>query len=198
MTFYNIIFGILFLGACQAFLFSLNSETDTRLIALVALMIFNDAVNTAEAVEQRDFGYTIEMKLIDLASFLVLATSLILLSENTKNFLDVPIYPSLPEFIKHPSVPPALLLAYCGLVAGWNRTSKDIRQRSEWPWHLIAAVSAIVIALLVLVALRPVRIEHSAAYTLVIGMAMAGTLGYLFSYSFIKQKSHAAPEMNRV
>lgn len=188
MTFYNIIFGILFLGACQAFLLSLNCGTDTRLITLVALMIFNDAVNTAEVVEQRQFAYTIEMKLIDLASFLVLATTLILLSENTKNFLDVPIYPSLPEFIKHPSVPPALLLVYCGLVAGWNRTSTDISQQSEWPWHLIAAVSAIVGALLALVVLRPFRIEHSTAYSLVIGIAMAGTLGYLFSYSFIKKK----------
>jgi cytochrome bd-type quinol oxidase subunit 2 len=188
MTFYNIIFGILFLGACQAVLLSLNRETDTGLITLVALMIFNDAVNTAEAVEERKFDYTIGMKLIDLASFLVLATTLILLSENTKNFLDAPIYSSLPEWIRHPSVPPALLLVYCGLVAGWNRASKDIWKRSEWPWYLIASVIAIVIALLVLVGLRPSRLAHSTAYALVTGIAVLGTLGYLVSYSFIKKE----------
>ena len=188
MTFYNIIFGILFLAACQAVLLSLNRETDTALIALVALMIFNDAVNTAEAVEERKFDYTVGMKLIDLASFLVLATTLILLSENTKNFLDAPVYPSLPEWIRHPSVPPVLLLVYCGLVAGWNRASKDIWKRSEWPWYLVASVVAIVIALLVLVGLRPSRIAHSTAYALVTGIAMLGTLGYLVSYSFIKKE----------
>ncbi len=188
MTFYNIIFGILFLGACQALLLSLNAETDTRLITLVALMIFNDAVNTAEVVEQREFAYTIRMKLIDLASFLVFSTTLILLSEHTKNFLDAPVYSSLPAFLKHPSTPPILLLVYCGLVAAWNRASTDIRQKSEWPWHLIVAVSAIVLALLVLVVLRPVRIEHSTAYNLVTGIAMLGTLGYLVSYSFINQR----------
>lgn len=188
MTFYNIIFGILFLGACQAFLISLSCETDTWLITLVALMIFNDAVNTAEVVEQRQFDYTIWMKLIDLVSFLVLAATLILLSEGTKNFLDAPIYLDLPEFIRHPSIPPALLLVYCGLVAGWNWTSKDIRKRSEWPWYLIIAVSVIVIALLVLVVLRPVRDEHSALYPLVTVIAMVATLGYLFSYTLIKKK----------
>lgn len=188
MTFYNIIFGILFLGACQAFLISLSSKTDTWLITLVALMIFNDAVNTAEVVEQRQFDYTIWMKLIDLASFLVLAATLILLSEGTKNFLDAPIYLALPEFIRHPGIPPALLLVYCGLVAGWNWTSKDIRKRSEWPWYLITAVSVIVIALLVLVVLRPARDEHSALYPLVTVIAMVATLGYLFSYTLIKKK----------
>jgi cytochrome bd-type quinol oxidase subunit 2 len=152
------------------------------------LMIFNDAVNTAEVVEQRLFDYTIKMKLIDLASFLVLAATLILLSEDKKNFLDAPIYSVLPECIKHPSVPPALLLVYCGLVACWNWASKDIRQPSEWPWHLNIAVSAIVIALLILLFLRPFRLEHSTAYALVIGIAMLGTLGYLVSYSFIEKK----------
>lgn len=149
MTFYNIIFGILFLGACQALLLSLNAGTDTRLIALVAL---------------------------------------ILLSENTQNFLDAPVHSTLPGFMKHPSTPPILLLVYCGLVASWNWTSTDIRQPGEWPWYLITAVGAVVIALIVLVALRPVRVEYSTAYTLVTGIAMLGTLGYLVSYSFIKPK----------
>ncbi len=188
MTFYNIIFGILFLGACQAVLISLASGTDTWLISLVGLMVFNDAVNTAEVVEQRQFDYTIRMKLIDLGSFLILAANLILLSEDKKNFLDAPIYSVLPEILKHPSVPPVLLLVYWGLVACWNRESKDLRKPREWPNFLILAVSVIVLALFVLVFLRPFRLEYSTAYAAVIATAMLGTLGYLVSYSFIKKE----------
>lgn len=188
MTFYNIIFGILFLGACQAVLISLASGTDTWLITLVGLMIFNDAVNTAEVVEQRQFDYTIRMKLIDLGSFLILAASLILLSEDKKSFLDASVYSVLPKIIKHPSVPPVLLLVYCGLVACWNWESKDIRKPREWPPFLIIAASVIVLALIVLAFLRPFRLEYSTAYALVVFIAMAGTFVYLVSYSFIKKE----------
>lgn len=88
MIFYNIIFGILFLGACRTVLTSWLTSGDTLLLLLVTALIFNDVVNTSEAIERREFDYTIYMKLFDLVSFFALATALILLSGD-KNFLGV-------------------------------------------------------------------------------------------------------------
>lgn len=188
MTFYNIIFGLLFLGACQAVLVSLGTGTDTMLLMLVALLIFNDAINTSEVVEERKFTYTLPMKLFDLASFLILATTLLVLSENTKNFLDVPIYPVLPDAFKHPSAPPLLLLAYCAMVAGWNLVSPEVGRIEEWPKQLVIIATSIVIAIGALVFLRPARLDYPVIYSLLVVVAMVATLGYMFSYAFIKKK----------
>lgn len=188
MTFYNIIFGLLFLGACQAVLVSLGSGTDTLLLILVALLIFNDAINTSEVVEERKFAYTLPMKLFDLASFLLLATTLIILSENGKNFLDVPVYSALPSLLKHASAPPLLLLVYCAMVAGWNLSSPEVGRIEEWPKKLIIVAAGIVIAITGLVFVRPVRLDYPLLYSLLVIAAMLATLGYMFSYAFIKKK----------
>ena len=188
MTFYNIIFGLLFLGACQAVLVSLGSGTDTLLLILVALLIFNDAINTSEVVEERKFAYTLPMKLFDLASFLLLATTLIILSENGKNFLDVPVYSAIPSLLKHASAPPLLLLVYCAMVAGWNLSSPEVGRIDEWPKKLIIVAAGIVIAITGLVFVRPVRLDYPLLYSLLVIAAMLATLGYMFSYAFIKKK----------
>jgi hypothetical protein len=187
MTFYNIIFGILFVGACQTVLIGWLQGGDTLLLLFVTVLIFNDVVNTSEVIEEREFHYTISMKLLDLLSFFALSTALILLSGNYKNFLEVDhIYAELPPILKHDSAPPIALLVYCLSVIGWNLASKDLRKASEWKDPLLrAAAAAIVVATVVLIFLRPSRVDNSFWYGLVVAVGIIATVYYLVSYTVI-------------
>ena len=196
MTFYNIIFGILFLGACQEVLVSVSTFADvstraeTGFLILVALAIFNDAVNTAEAIEARGVDYSIGMKLIDLLIFLTLSFALILLIGNEKSFFDVNVYDSIPGLLKHPSVPPALLLVYWLLVAAWNRVAKW--KFGEWPRELKMLVGVIFFLLFLLTLLRPFRMSLQVAYILVLVSSMVAFVLYMLSYLWIKNLPPAA------
>lgn len=194
MTFYNIIFGILFFGACQTVLIGWLQGGDTWLLLFVTVLIFNDVVNTSEAVEERRFKYTISMKLFDLLSFFALSTALILLSGDYKNFLEVDhIYASLPAMMKHESAPPIALLVYCLSVVGWNLVSKDLREGPDWkedPWLWVAA-GAILVALIALIFLRPSRLDHPIWYGGLVAFGIVATVYYLVSYTRIAERPPA-------
>ncbi|MCB9165630.1 MAG: hypothetical protein H6592_14545 [Flavobacteriales bacterium] len=85
MTFYNIIFGILFVGACQQFLFALISRPEHLIVsAVIALMVINDAVHTSnyfEGEQSEPKEYQLVQKWIDLFSFVVLGLAILSISE---------------------------------------------------------------------------------------------------------------------
>src|ERR1044071_10132656 len=83
MTFYNIIFGILFLGGVREIFVALTSEHGGGLLAfweasILTLLIFSDVVYTSHVLEELKYPYTVWMKLIDLTSFILLTAALLL------------------------------------------------------------------------------------------------------------------------
>ena len=91
MTFYNVISGILFMGACQAFLQTLGVPAMFMAATLAAIMC-NEAVLTSELLEfskkgREPLAYSLGMKFLDLGTFVVLSYALLILSpvENTFN-----------------------------------------------------------------------------------------------------------------
>lgn len=53
---------------------------------------------------------------------------------------------------------------------------------------LLIAAAIIVVALIGLVFLRPFRLEYPPIYSLLLGVTMLATAGYMISYAFIKKK----------
>jgi hypothetical protein len=195
MTFYNIIFGILFLNACQAVLASIGASAagpwylaaDPWFLAFVALLIFNDAVNTSEVIEERKVEYKIQMKLFDLVSFLLLSMAIISISRSTQVFGDANAFARLWPFFREPLAPSLLLLGYCVSVALWIFYAEELRTRDEWRWYLWVAVVMIVGAIIATGVIRANGLHVSAPWlhTLATGVGIVGAFIYLISYWII-------------
>ena len=84
MTFYNIIFGILFLCAIREVLQAWFDGDRRRfwMSAVLTVLISNDILYTSHCIEERKLAYTISMKLADLVDFILLALAVLLLSPN--------------------------------------------------------------------------------------------------------------------
>jgi hypothetical protein len=131
MTFYNIIFGILFLGAIREVVvaFLLPEGERARVIweaATLALIIFSDTVYTSHLVEEQKLPYRIWMKLIDLVNFLVLGFAFLLLEPSDKNILQLPVQDILKVLFGPPGQPPrwvfwATIFVYWLLLTAWVR-----------------------------------------------------------------------------
>src|SRR6185436_10242310 len=87
MTFYNVISGILFLGACQAFLAVLGTPVMWAAATLV-ITILNESVITSELIERTSapVPYKLEMKLLDFLAFAMLSWALLVLSPSGNTF----------------------------------------------------------------------------------------------------------------
>lgn len=143
MTFYNIIFGILFMGACKELLDLLNKNCQTIWIAAtIAVIIFNDAVNTSEILESRSsVSYSTLMKLIDLISFVLLSLSLIALDPK-ENLFDVVVdLENNLHFLKPPWVLWVLLLTYWLFLILWNYLAGCFSSRTFPDWLKVCSVA---------------------------------------------------------
>jgi hypothetical protein len=82
MTFYNIIFGILFLCAIREVLQAWFDGESVRfwMSAALTLLISNDILFTSHLIEERHIPYTIAMKLTDLLDFVILSMGVLMLS----------------------------------------------------------------------------------------------------------------------
>jgi hypothetical protein len=90
MTFYNVISGILFMGACQSFLQTLGGPAMFMAATLAAIMC-NEAVLTSELLEFSKKGrdqlpYSLGMKFLDLGTFVVLSYALLILTPKSNTF----------------------------------------------------------------------------------------------------------------
>lgn len=130
MTFYNVISGILFLGACQAILRFLGTSAAWA-AATLAIIVCNEAIMTSELVERQanPMDYGMNLKLLDLLTFVLLASALVVLSpgDNTFGTNAGSNFPGA----GNPVVFLALLAAYWLVTIAWNHFAK---QDSEALW----------------------------------------------------------------
>jgi hypothetical protein len=121
MTFYNIIFGILFLGACREFFQAgLNRKwKDFCIASTLALLVFNDTLFTSHEIESLNLKYTIGMKLVDLFAFLIL-TMAIALFNTTSNILGIKINGKIFTHWREPIIW-GLICFYWLLALIWNK-----------------------------------------------------------------------------
>jgi hypothetical protein len=82
LTFYNIIFGILFLCAVRELLQAWFDREWVRfwMAAVLTMLISNDILFTSHLIEERHVPYTIAMKLSDLLDFVLLSIGVLMLS----------------------------------------------------------------------------------------------------------------------
>lgn len=89
MTFYNVLAGVLFLGAFQQFLQGLaNADMDNLVMSMALLfVVFNDAIYTSHMIEgEKRAEYRLPLMLIDLLNFVLLAWALVELNPNSNIF----------------------------------------------------------------------------------------------------------------
>lgn len=140
MTFYNVISGILFIGACQAFVGHYGTS-NAWYASLLMVVVFYEAVITSQLLEGPDppvKTYSLTMKILDLLAFILLAYALIAVS------------PDANPFSNHATIPGAgspwlflTLLAAYGIVAiGWNRAAR----RSFEQYSLVPPIVLLVAA----------------------------------------------------
>jgi hypothetical protein len=133
MTFYNIIFGILFLGACRQLLLLAADTSRLWMAATVAVLIFNDVVNTSHVLEGSNAKpYSIGMKLIDLTNFLILSLALIALSP-AENPFGVAIPAKITELLTLRAFWLLLVVYWC-LAVLWNQFAGLYRARNYPSW----------------------------------------------------------------
>lgn len=91
MTFYNVISAVLFLGAFRELLASIQIGDRSALMraAVLALLVFNDAIYTSWTIETRNKKYGPSLMLIDLINFTLLAGALIFLNPTANNIFQL-------------------------------------------------------------------------------------------------------------
>lgn len=122
MTFYNIIFGILFLESCRQLL-NLSGSASGWTAATIAVIVFNDTVHSSQLLEgSAGRAYKLSMKYLDLAAFLLLSLALIALNPDGKPF-SVELKPALAGWHSHSWIVWALLAGYWAIAWTWNWAS---------------------------------------------------------------------------
>jgi hypothetical protein len=141
MTFYNIIFGILFLGTCRELFYAgfCSKWKDFFVLSTIALLVFNDTLFTTHEIEVLKLSYTVWMKLIDLLDFLIL-TAVIIILKPFNNFLGIKIN-KRPLIRYRDSVIWTLVTIYWLLGLLWNKVgniySNEIGFRTEYSLFLL-------------------------------------------------------------
>jgi hypothetical protein len=135
MTFYNVVSGILFLGACQTLLRTIGLSSFWP-AATLAVVIFNDSINTSETIEREDnprrAPYTVWMKLLDLLAFMLVGLALMAI-DLVRNPFGVDVNLTLPSLAAS-SVFWLLLTAYWICLILWNFMALQF-DNSKWkPW----------------------------------------------------------------
>jgi hypothetical protein len=140
MTFYNIIFGILLLGATQAMFAHIAEWNFGGLLeaSTLAVLIFCDVVFTAHVIEQVKVNYTVNMKLLDLLNFLLLSAATLAAKPHAPNMLDINAVRLLGDHRER--VFWALLLTYIIAVKFWE-FGKELT-KNKWYIVLIIAIVA--------------------------------------------------------
>ncbi|MBK9147136.1 MAG: hypothetical protein IPM12_04845 [Flavobacteriales bacterium] len=124
MTYYNILFGLLFIGAFREVLHSLGTSNFWAALLILSIVV-NDMINVTDQFEQRGHGpmYSVWMKLIDLICFMAVALALICLDPE-ESFMKMDVVRKIP-WHDRPWLPWALLTLYWSLAVAWNALSKE-------------------------------------------------------------------------
>ena len=135
MTFYNVISGILFLGACEAFLNALGKPS-LAMAGTLVVVIFNEAALTSELIERKvnPVDYTLKLKLLDLLTFITFTWTLLVLAP-VHNSFGVDVSQTLLG-AGRPFAFWALLTVYWLLTITWNYLAKQF-DKGQWKnWFL--------------------------------------------------------------
>lgn len=89
MTFYSIMFGILFIGSVQLLFqsFFTSDWIGVSLAGILCVLIFNDTLYTSHTVENETRKYSVSLKRLDLLNFFILSIGLILISPRQNVFI---------------------------------------------------------------------------------------------------------------
>jgi hypothetical protein len=129
VTFYNVISGILFMAAFQAFLANLMTPAVGYSAALM-FIICNEAVLTSEVLESGlNIPYTLKMKFSDLGTFFLLSLALLVLKPDAFAGDNDPAFP-FPDNQLWLAL--LLMSAYWRIQLYWNTQAK---QNDETTWH---------------------------------------------------------------
>lgn len=89
MTFYNVISALLFIGAFRQLLVAFDSASVPQIFmaGTLAILVFNDAVFISNAIEcEKTVSYKLNLMLIDLANFVLLAIAMITINPTDNAF----------------------------------------------------------------------------------------------------------------
>jgi len=186
MTFYNIIFGLLFIGAFREVIFALGGQPgwgtpDWRLFcraAILSILVFSDTIYTAVVIEDKKRTYSVEMKLLDLFSFILLSFAVVLLNPVSNDMFEVNVTGTLQQVVHWTrwSVEAmfwAILAAYMLNIIGWNRLMgiDRIMARHRWVKRVQPALAIAFTAMTVLALLAPTSPLLVAGRWILLGVA---------------------------
>lgn len=140
MTFYNVIIGILFVGACQAFLARIDN-TQGWFAATFLLIVLNEAVSTSDLLERHrpgseDVDYKLGLKLLDFITFGVLLYALLALSPSN-NTIGVDVSTSLNgKGADSPFAFWLLLAIYWVITYFWNKIGGQCDENVWKKWYI--------------------------------------------------------------
>jgi hypothetical protein len=169
MTFYNVISGILFMGACQAFLQTLGAPAMFMAATLAAIMC-NEAVLTSELLEfskkgREPLAYSLGMKFLDLGTFVVLSYALLILSP-VENTFNVNVAKKNLRFADWPVAFLVLLALYWAATWWWNVLAGE-DDKTKWNPTFLNARRAMSVPFLA-----------AAAYYWAMGVASFNDIGW--------------------
>lgn len=129
MTFYNIVFGLLFIGAFREVIFALAKGPDWPLFCLAAtlsILVFSDTIYTSTVIESKKNRYSIKMQLLDLWSFILLSFAVVVLNPAKNDMFEVDVTAVLKTFVSNTGWSPealfwGLLTLYMLNLVYWNR-----------------------------------------------------------------------------
>ena len=104
MTFYNIIFGILFLGAVKTMVMRVIAWNPPLFLeaATLCLLVFSDVIFTSHMIEELKKPYKVWMKMTDLLSFLLLTGAALATNPGAENLLGIDASKRLTEQYREP------------------------------------------------------------------------------------------------
>jgi RimJ/RimL family protein N-acetyltransferase len=168
MTFYNIIFGILFFGAFREVISSLAAGPRWDLFcqtATLSVLIFSDTIYTAVIIEGKGQRYSIWMKLVDLLSFIWLSLAVVVVDPKRENMFQVDSQNLLALVCGNMCCKPeaifwALLTLYTINLIIWNTALRIYRNLRHHRWiMLIQPLMAILFGAMAVLSYLPDRGE---------------------------------------
>jgi RimJ/RimL family protein N-acetyltransferase len=195
MTFYNIIFGLLFIGAFREVIFALAQGPDWQLFCLTAtlsVLVFSDTIYTAGVIEDKQSRYTNGMKLLDLWSFILLSFAVVILNPYTNDMFEVNVTAVLGEVVSRTGWCPealfwGLLTLYMFNLVIWNKLLGVDRVKWCYRWvRWVQPAMLLSFAAIALVAWRAT--EPDATLHVVRWVVLAAVLAYLLFFKTYMSK----------
>lgn len=142
MTFYSIVFGVLFLASANKVWHAILGQSHSGLLQSITLMLLiaSDVIYTSHVIEEKNRPYSFNMKLLDLLNFFLLGFALIALDPmGGTDFYDGGGNEGPPQHVGTQMNEPLfwfLVCTYWVILIFWNRSGSIYEGIAEWwaPW----------------------------------------------------------------